>query len=1046
MSRKLGVIAVLLAFQQSPGSAATIMVGKGWQYDYWNIQAGLDAAQEGDVVIVQPGIYEENIEFSGIDIVLLSSNPTSQGVVGETIIDGGNAAPVVTFAGTETDQCILAGFTIRNGLARSNQELRGGGICGRHTSARIEANIITANKGQVATFGDYGHGGAIADCHGPIRGNEILGNEVLGNSGMGGALYNCDGPIDNNLIAHNRVSRTGGALSGCDGVIRNNTIVRNHANVDGSALSNCIAPISNCIITSNTVDNSGGPLQGTPFPEYSCIQGANANGTTNIAEDPAFLDPNGPDDDPLTFEDNDYHLRQDSPCIDRGKISFWSGWPVGDLDGNCRLVGPTMDMGCYEAAASPDFDGDLLSDHDELGIGSDSTLADTDADGLADGLEILRGSDPTQRTAGSIRHVPDDHATIEEAVGLAVIGDEIVVRPGTYRENVEFGGKDIILRSTDPLDPAMVAATVIDGGARGHAVTFEGTESNRCILSGFTIQNGKALLGAGIVGGYNNRRAQALVENNDIAGNSAWGNGAGICLFDGVIRNNTIESNNADQFGGGLMWCFGRIEGNVVESNSAGAGGGGLAHCEGTIHRNTIYGNTGGTAAGEHGGGMFDCRGVITNNLIRQNVAGGDGGGMAYCTGTLQNNAIINNLARNSGGGAADCGGQMLNNVVTGNTADWSGGGLFQCTATIGNSIVWANTAKGFPSQLFASSTPEYSCIEGWSGGGTGNISSAPQFSDDLGQLSLSSPCIDAGNPDPAHNDAGRPPGLGGLRNDMGAYGGPLNLGWQSVHSDLAGSLLSVGQEVLIAGQEVHLFGLIANAGNLPTGQPSWVEFRAVDTLTEWYSPFCESILIPSLAPGDFFDLTQVSPTRHVYDPFPTGTYRIEMRIDATNIVLEQNELNNVSRFSDVEILPDLPDLFLALVDFRPEDISPSGGDMMTFAGLLLNQGTQTLTEDFWIEVFVWPRGERESTTPTLLCDSYLITQDLQPWEQIDLLTFPGHPARPLAPGVYDVAIMVDRTNQVAEQREDNNVQIVNPRVLYVGPRPTGAKGWRRYR
>ena len=40
------------------------------------------------------------------------------------------------------------------------------------------------------------------------------------------------------------------------------------------------------------------------------------------------------------------------------------------------------------------------------------------------------------------------------------------------------------------------------------------------------------------------------------------------------------------------------------------------------------------------------------------------------------------------------------------------------------------------------------------------------------------SPCVDTGDPNLADNDGTLPPGLGSGRNDMGAYGGPLNAQW----------------------------------------------------------------------------------------------------------------------------------------------------------------------------------------------------------------------------------------------------------------------------
>ena len=61
----------------------------------------------------------------------------------------------------------------------------------------------------------------------------------------------------------------------------------------------------------------------------------------------------------------------------------------------------------------------------------------------------------------------DPYCSIQTAINAAVNGDEVIVAEGVYFENINFNGKAITLRSTDPLNPAVVAATIINGGGSG---------------------------------------------------------------------------------------------------------------------------------------------------------------------------------------------------------------------------------------------------------------------------------------------------------------------------------------------------------------------------------------------------------------------------------------------------------------------------------------------------------------------------------------------------------------------------------------------------
>jgi hypothetical protein len=100
---------------------------------------------------------------------------------------------------------------------------------------------------------------------------------------------------------------------------------------------------------------------------------------------------------------------------------------------------------------------------------------------------------------------------IQDAIDDAVFGDEIVLRKGTYYENIYFKGKNITLRSTDPNDPVVVAATVINGGQQGPVVTFSGGEEESFVLDGFTITGGSV--------GISCRDASPTIRNCTIGSN-----------------------------------------------------------------------------------------------------------------------------------------------------------------------------------------------------------------------------------------------------------------------------------------------------------------------------------------------------------------------------------------------------------------------------------------------------------------------------------------------------------------------------------------------
>ena len=82
--------------------------------DSRTIQGGINNAVDGDTVLVRPGIYIENINFNGKDIVLASMFLLTQDTsyISQTIIDGNKDGSVVSFESGEDSTSVLTGFTI----------------------------------------------------------------------------------------------------------------------------------------------------------------------------------------------------------------------------------------------------------------------------------------------------------------------------------------------------------------------------------------------------------------------------------------------------------------------------------------------------------------------------------------------------------------------------------------------------------------------------------------------------------------------------------------------------------------------------------------------------------------------------------------------------------------------------------------------------------------------------------------------------------------------------------------------------------------------
>src|SRR5258708_3103823 len=266
---------------------------------------------------------------------------------------------------------------------------------------------------------------------------------------------------------------------------------------------------------------------------------------------------------------------------------------------------------------------------------------------------------------GTIR-VAGDQPTVQAGINAASNGDVVLVAPGTYRENINFLGKNITVKSSNGRK-----VTILDGSQNGSVVTFSSKETRKAVLKGFTITNG-------------------------YAGPGGFGSGGGILITGGEtspsIIANTITANSSCDPGGGiyLIASAALIKGN-------------------TISKNFQKGCFGGEGAGimvENGEAGLE----IIGNKIISNTWDGDGGGMyinAFGSTLIQNNVVANNTATGvfpaaHGGGIyinAGANVSLVRNLVYGNTADQGGGVYLAVQGGTTESLVSNNFANNISSQ-----------------------------------------------------------------------------------------------------------------------------------------------------------------------------------------------------------------------------------------------------------------------------------------------------------------------------------------------------------
>jgi hypothetical protein len=261
------ITATLLLFLAWPAAAQIIHVPG----DYPTIQEGINAAANGDTVLVAPGTYFENLVLSGPNIILAShfliTGDTSY--ISSTVINGGQAGSVITVQDNIATITRITGFSITNG-----ESFRGGGINIDETDPYLDHLKVFNNKAN-------GGGGICI-----TRSNSVLDHlEVYGNSAVRLENYSVEGggglliqqlyssvTVKNTVFKNNMSGDSGGGIKSSNSslMLENVDIVGNTARFGGGFYGPGVYlemdPVNRCNIHSNRAE-LGNDLRNNNYQE-----------------------------------------------------------------------------------------------------------------------------------------------------------------------------------------------------------------------------------------------------------------------------------------------------------------------------------------------------------------------------------------------------------------------------------------------------------------------------------------------------------------------------------------------------------------------------------------------------------------------------------------------------------------------------------------------------------------------------------------------------------------------------------------------------------
>ena len=677
---------------------------------YASISAAIAASYDGDVVEVGPGTYAEGLNFGGRDITVRSTagaattivdpvsgrclTATGQKGIGARLegftLRGGSAnqgggvyvsasSPVLVncvITGNESTSDEGGGMYVASGspklvgctVSQNVTSLRGGGIYLQAGSLTLENCVISGNEvtypyayNAAVGAGLYASSGATVS----ITGGAIRGNRG-GESGAGiygGTLSITGCAIESNVLTIANSPGGGGGISNATVTMTGGSVSLNDSTGRGGALSSVTGQISNCVLSGNSSVGDGGAVW--------------SNGTLSLTG--------------CTVEQNDaggyggtWYVNSGTAALQTCQVKNNTAVTVGGVwvqSGSARVGGTT-------------FCGN--------GVNINGTWTDL-------GGNTFQGS--CDGSGSTTRRVPQQYASISAAIAASYDGDVVEVGPGTYAEGLNFGGRDITVRST-----AGAATTIVDP-VSGRCLTATGQKGIGARLEGFTLRGGSANQGGGV---YVSASSPVLV-NCVITGNESTSDeGGGMYVASGSPKlvGCTVSQNVTSLRGGGIYLQAGSLtlENCVISGNEVtypyaynAAVGAGLYASSGatvSITGGAIRGNRGGeSGAGIYGGTLSITGCAIESNVLTIANSPGGGGGISNATVTMTGGSVSLNDSTGRGGALSSVTGQISNCVLSGNSSVGDGGAVWSNgTLSLTGCTVEQNDAGGYGGTWYVNS------------------------------------------------------------------------------------------------------------------------------------------------------------------------------------------------------------------------------------------------------------------------------------------------------------------------------------------------------